>query len=82
MTWTDAAAPFAGAVQGEALARAHVAERRVAEKAPLALRGVSLAFGGVSALREVDTLRWAIDKSPGDFAVQTARAHAAVANLA
>ena len=35
----------------------------------------------LSALREVDTLRWAIEKSPSDIATQIARARAAVAKL-
>lgn len=55
MTWTDAAVPFAGTAQGAAapLARPLEASPSLTE-APLALRGVSLSFGGVAALRNVD----------------------------
>jgi branched-chain amino acid transport system ATP-binding protein len=54
MTWTDAAAPFAGTAGGDALPLARAAAPQETEKAPLALRGISLAFGGVAALRGVD----------------------------
>ena len=48
---------------------------------PAAYAAMGPDLKALSAMREVDTLRWAIDKSPGDIAVQTARARAAVANL-
>ena len=55
MTWTDAAVPFAGTAHADALPRARsAAPSQTDASAPLALRGVSLSFGGVAALRNVD----------------------------
>ena len=49
---------------------------------PAAYAAMEPDLKALSALREVDTLRWAIDKSPCDITVQIAHARAAAAKLA
>ena len=53
MTWTQTAVPLTGTAQAEALPPARAALSPQTD-APLALRGVSVSFGGVAALRGVD----------------------------
>jgi len=53
----ETARPFAGTAEGEALSHARPQPQPLAavnRAATLALEGVSLTFGGVAALREVD----------------------------
>jgi branched-chain amino acid transport system ATP-binding protein len=52
MTMTDTAVPYSGTADGKTLSAAAAAAATTS--APLALEGVSLSFGGVTALRDVD----------------------------
>ena len=54
MTMTDAAVPFTGTAYGDTLFAAAPRTVAATDAAPLALEGVSLSFGGVTALSDVD----------------------------
>lgn len=54
MTMTDAAVPFTGTAYVEPLPAVRAGSAATMQAAPLALEGVSLSFGGVTALRNVD----------------------------